>query len=349
MFKLISGSSLLAFHQANKNQKPFFGCGHIGDVYLKYFFLDTSAPLVITFSNAGETTSPVDLKNKAYSPWGFDFVKGYDVNVLSFSSIGKPNWYKSEEFESFVQQLAKPLSIFSEKLGYGGSMGGFAVSAFSNCLGINRQLLMNPISSLSSKLTPWESRFQAAKALNWKSSFSDGAISKARSVIIYDPLFNLDTAHANRYQNRLDLKVPGVGHSIPKHLSNLGLLKTVFEQFLMNNVQPDTFHKAVRSRRYYEDYYKWMLSKQNIHLTHKRAEVLKYHKKLIPKSTTNSVQKNINEDDINLIRDIALRLGNKNSKDAHDLMLLAQKFRPNGKLIKQKVIEYKKNLNQSEG
>lgn len=349
MFKTISGSSIISFGESVNAPLPFMGSGVIDDVYLKYSFHDVNAPLVITFSNAGEITSQANLNSKNYSPWGFDFVKSYNVNVLSFSSIGKANWYRSPVFHSFIKSLSKQLKVFNEKLGYGGSMGAFAVSAFSNYLGIDRQLLMNPISSLSATLTPWETRFRLGKTLDWEGDFSDGTTSMAESVLIYDPLFNLDTAHAERYNNRIDLKMPGVGHSVPKHLQNLGLLKSIFEQFLINNINIQYFQKAVRSRRYYEGYYKWMLSRQNTHLTHKRAEVLKYHKKLIPKSTTNSVQKNINEDDINLIRDIALRLGNKNSKDAHDLMLLAQKFRPNGKLINQKVIEYKKNLNQSEG
>ena len=182
------------------------------------------------------------------------------------------------------------------------------------------------------------------KTLDWEGDFSDGATSMAESVLIYDPLFNLDTAHAERYNNRIDLKIPGVGHSIPKHLQNLGLLKSIFEQFLINDINIEAFQKAVRSRRYYEDYYKWMLSKQNTHLTLRRAEVLKRHKKLVPKATIDSAQKNISEADINLIRDIALRLANKNNKDALEIMLLAQKFRPNGKLINQKVIEYKKRF-----
>ncbi|WP_417697031.1 hypothetical protein [Psychromonas sp.] len=344
MFKTISGRSIISFGENEDMPLPFMGSGFIDDVYLKYFFHDVNAPLVITFSNAGEITSLDDLQDDNYSPWGFDFVKSYNVNVLSFSAIGKANWYRSAEFHFFIKSLSKQLKVFNEKLGYGGSMGAFAVSAFSNCLGINRQLLMNPISSLSAKLTPWETRFKVAKTFNWKGDFSDGAIAKAQNVIIYDPLFTLDVAHVRRYQSSIKLKLPGVGHSIPKHLQNLGLLKSIFEQFLMNNINIGVFQKAVRSRRYYDDYYKWMLSKQNTHLTLRRAEVLKRHKKLVPKATIDSAQKNISEADINLIRDIALRLANKNNKDALELMLLAQKFRPNGKLINQKVIEYNNRL-----
>lgn len=344
MFKLISGDNIVNFNRDNEMKLPYHGSGFIDDVYLKYFFHDINAPLVITFSNAGEVTSYADLDNVNYAPWGFDFVKSYDVNVLSFSSIDKANWYRSNEFQTFAKILSKQLTVFNEKLGYGGSMGAFALSAFSDCFGIDRQLLMNPISSLSQKLAPWETRFNVAKAFNWEGDFCDGAASTAQNVIIYDPLFNLDAAHIRRYNNRVDLKLPGVGHSIPKHLNNLGLLKSIFEQFLINNIDVQAFHKAVRSRRYYDGYYKWMLSKQNVHLTAKRSNVIQHHKKLIPKSAIDLPQRNISEADINLIRDIALRLGSKNNKDAHDMMLLAQKFRPNGKFINQKVIEYKKCL-----
>jgi len=154
MFKVITGRDIEDFGLDDDISLPFTGSGVIDDVYLKYFFYDVNAPLVITFSNAGEVTTHANLKSKSYSPWGFDFVKSYNVNVLSFSSIVKANWYRSHEVHDFIKLLSKKLSIFNEKLGYGGSMGGFAVSAFSNCLGINRQLLMNPISSLSTELTP---------------------------------------------------------------------------------------------------------------------------------------------------------------------------------------------------
>ncbi|WP_061008000.1 hypothetical protein [Vibrio sp. CUB2] len=341
MFRILHGDNILNI--ASSLGAGINGSGVSGNVYLKYSLNDIDRPLVVTFSNAGEITHEADLYDKSYSPWGFDFVKRYGVNVISFSCVGFANWYRSETFLQFVTLLSKLLKIFRVKLGYGGSMGGYAASVFSNSFGFNRQLLMNPISTLAREIVPWETRFKGAMELNWNENYYDGAQANSKNIIVYDPIFTLDYKHAQRYRNRIELKIPGVGHGVPKHLNNLRVLKLVFEMFLNDNIQPQVFHRFVRSRRYYDGYYNWMLSRQNSHLTIERRRVIEFHRNKIPKNEGSSCR-NFNDAHIDLIRDTAIKIEGLNIGIANELMLLAHNLRPNGKQIKSKLVTYSKML-----
>lgn len=345
MFDLKSGQNLWRFFEAHV-LSPVKGSGVVGDVFMKYHLYDDTLPLVITFSNAGEITRTTDLSDKVYSPWGFSFVDSYDVNVLSFSCFNKVNWYRSPEFHNFLKLLSPLLSIFNTKIGYGGSMGGHAISTFANCLGLKRQLLMNPISSLSSELVSWETRFSEDKKLDWAGDFVDGADCLSKSIIVYDPLFKLDALHVRRYKNSILLKLPGVGHGIPKHLNNLGLLKFVFEMFLFDKIEAVSFHKLVRSRRYYNGYYKWMLSQSNTHLTPSRQKIIREFRNRIPKKEIPKVP-GFQESDVDLMRDLAIKLEGINMEESYKLMLIAHRLRPQGKLIAKKILIYKTRLGLS--
>lgn len=277
-FRLLQGDNLFSLASKQSRFRSLTGSGVVGNVYLKYSFTDLDKPLVFTFANAGSVTTQQNIDDQGYSPWGFEFVKSYGVNVISFSTISPTNWYRNKDFHHFIVLLGKLVSVFNERIGYGGSMGGYAVSAYANTLEIDRLLLMNPISTLSEDLVPWETRFKHSKKnWDWSHNCYDGATSNATNIITYDPLFSLDAKHAARYHNRINLKVPGIGHGVPKHLNNLGALKLAFEMFLYNAIEPELFHKKVRNRRHYTGYYKWLLSNQNKHLTPRRASVIEKH------------------------------------------------------------------------
>ncbi|MEZ8252996.1 hypothetical protein AB6C79_09745 [Vibrio splendidus] len=264
---------------------PFSTKDVIDDVFCCSCIRDTNSPLVITFSNAKEVTYQNDLTRYDYSPWAFDFLISNNFNVISFSSINKENWYRSEIFHDFIESLSPLLKVFPERIGYGGSMGGYAASAFSNVLGLERLVLYNPISSLHEKLTPWETRFLFAKReLNWDSRYNDGAVSHSKGFIIYDPLFKLDRLHAKRYKLK-GIRIYGVGHGVPRHLANLGLLKKTALECLKGDFNEVEFYKRSRRRRDYQGYYNWLLSEENARLTLPRKKIIKSHKKSYLKKT----------------------------------------------------------------
>lgn len=317
----------------------------VDNVYGKYSFTDPQKPLVITFSNAAETTRPQDIRDVNYSPWGFEFLKKKGVNVISFSSVGAANWYRSRKFIAFIERLSPILQNFSIKLGYGGSMGGYAAGAFANLLQLDRVLLINPFSSLNKDLAPWEKRFErSANILNWHSHYHDGADLSCAGMIVYDPIFEMDAKHAKRYSGLKHVRFPGVGHSLPKHLHLLGLLDMLVDSLIKDNFDESRFYKKLRARRFYPRYYQWLLSKENRHLTKARAKIIKIHRDCVIRLSDNVSDVLIQNNYVDLLRNDAIKLEKTDLKMAYALMKRALELRPNGPVIKRKVSEYEQLL-----
>lgn len=316
----------------------------IGNVYAKYSIPFANKPLIVTFSYLGNNAKRKDAIDGSHDPWGFRFVKSERLNVISFCCVGGNNWYTDSEFQNAVHDLGEEISKLGlEVIGYGGSMGGFGVSALSQPLGINRLLLFNPISTLNSSKAPFEYRFKNARDnLNWDCAYNDGAESISKGVVIYDPFFKVDTLHAERYKGLEKFKFPGVGHSIPKHLMAIGSLKWVFQSFVNGSLDKEKFSERIKRKRRYSHYYSWMLSDENFYATKKRREIIKKYRdanKLI-----NGELRVIKNSDIDKIRNLALKHEDVSIAVSRDLMSLANQLRPNGPFIKRKLREYEKAL-----
>lgn len=322
-----------------------------------------------------------DARDPSYTPWGFKF--GSDnlkLNVLCFTSYRETRWYQCDIFAEWLKGQKHFFQNFSARLGYGASMGGFGVSKFSPLLYLDRVLLLNPISTLCGEKVPWETRYfnGASKTLSWGGGYSDGAEHMQHGIIVFDPLFHLDKNHARRYKGLHEVYFPGVGHQIPEHLKNLGLLKILLHEFVHDSVNFLQLRRNLRKRRGYEHYYNWLLSSQNSNLrTFKRAATIeKFRKNLllhcengdsIPDSefrneimqlalkvenyNLNAYQKII--DGLNslkrtgskvmlveVLRDSALDIYKKDSTLALTLMEYAKSLRPNGPFINKKILEW---------
>lgn len=299
--------------------------GIIGNVYYKYYIHDINLPLVITFAHLGEVTSTTDISNSNYTPWAYNFIKKQNLNVLSFSTYKTPNWYRGKTFHNFIKKLALELVVFKEKLGYGSSMGGYAVSAFADTLGLDRILILNPISTLNRSLVPWETRFRiAATKYPWDTLFHDAALSSCDGHIVYDPLFHCDYQHAQRYKHLVHIKFPGVGHSTASHLQRLKILQPLFDSFIKNTINKHKLNKLLRKRRNYLGYYDWLLSDKNIHLTPKRKVIIeKYRNILLIKKYKYKV---ISQTQIKSLKKILLRLESKNPTMAKKISAIMEKI-----------------------
>ena len=314
----------------------------IDDIYCKYYIENIDLPLVITFSPANLVISNNDVEEMK-SPWGFDFMKKRGFNVISFSCTKIKNWYRNESFALFIEELSQHIEIFKLKMGYGSSMGGFAVSAYSNVLQLDRLLLINPISTLNMDLVAFETRFKKAKIqLNWDKGYYDGAVTKSKGYIIYDPLYTLDRKHADRFQSLTHLKIPGLGHSMPEHLKNMGILSTIVDGFLKNTLDDIEFYKLTRARRNLPRYYNWMYSDENRHLTDLRKHIIKTYAKKQNISVSDKKVTTLTADELDLIRDSAVLLEDINIEMSLNLMRIAHNFRPKAPFVNLKIKEYKK-------
>ena len=243
-----------------------------------------------------------------------------------------------------MNAIASNLPHFPERLGYGGSMGGYGVSVFANIFRFDRVLLMNPISTLNGNLVPWEPRFPAGRSLNWESGLNDGAKMTCPGYIVYDPLHKLDRRHAERYANLVHLKFFGVGHTTPDHLVALKLLKPLFLNFVKNTIDKKQFQHDVRARRTILPYYEGMLNLRNRKLTPKRQRIIiKWQSKFLKSETIGDIAFRIDPKYAEPLRDSAILLEKHDLKKAHALMELAFEAKQ-GPGIYRKLLLYRKKL-----
>lgn len=344
------------------NKIPFENEFITEDIYVRFHLGDISKPIIIAFSNAGETTTDQKLKDPDYQPWGYEFIKKEGYSVISFSCYQKNNWFRTPLTQEIIKVFSQYITPYSEKLGYGGSMGGYAVGAYCDLLNLERCLLFNPISTLNPKLVPFEDRFQGpAKNQCWEGNYHDGSQTKTPKLIVFDPFLEQDKKHAYRYQNATMISFRGVGHGIPRHLLNVGALKESF-YFLINNTQPDhKFYRKIRdNKRLYNHYFNFISSHNIKQINPYRRKVIRRfqnsyinslskieRERLIPPQNKNiktTEQVSLNDQDINKLRDLAVKIEKFDLEISLELMLMAKKLRPNGTFINQKVNTYQEEL-----
>ena len=165
---------------------PMSGGDLLGDVYVKYDFIDINKPLLFTFSPAGTDVQEQDL-HADFAPWGYHLAQKQNVNVIAFQHLGKSNWFRNRNLIFFLEQLSPLLTSFKTRLGYGLSRGGFAVGAFAKLLKLDQVLLFHPVSTKNKSLVPWDDRSSTdiAQQYDWEGSYADLDLGNAQGYIIF--------------------------------------------------------------------------------------------------------------------------------------------------------------------
>ena len=245
---------------------------------IQYVLQDETKPLVFTFDNMVSAKPMIETR----SGWGVEFLRSQGFSCVSFLTTGR-NWYRSREFRMVLNAFVNSsfdVARFPKRVAYGSSMGAYAAAAYGDLLGCEERLLIHPVSTLNSKLVPWETRNFTGRNCNWNSAYSDsvgGCVKASKVTILVDNLFDLDYRHAKRYLrngNTRFLKCSGLGHGIPFHLLKMGVLKEIVVGIIEGNFEDARFHALMRGRRSVRRYYDWMLGDQNCHLTDKRRKVI---------------------------------------------------------------------------
>lgn len=324
----------------------------IADMYYQYKIFDLEKPIVISFPAVGgkEIYDP-----KTPIP-GFKFLSKYNVNVISFGIIGSmnDNYFITPEFSKFIEDLGEQLNQFKLRLGYSNSKGGFGIGTYAEALKLDSALLFFPVSTKKIELAPWDTRksTQDAKHLSWSSPYNKVNLGSCNGYIIYDPVDEIDTNHANNFEGLKHIKINGLVHGDGYHflVKNTDLIKNIVNDFFekqeldIKEIRAKTKYLRL-SRRYYER----LLNKKP-----KNKTLLTNQKKLISildsplnkkkNATHNGTE--ISNEEIDLLRDSAINLESINLEKSLSLMELAHKLRPTGPFIMKKISDYKKILNK---
>jgi hypothetical protein len=310
----------------------------LGDVFVKYDFVDVNKPLLFTFSPAGTNVQEQDLRPD-FAPWGYHLAQKQNVNVIAFQHLGKSNWFRNRNLIFFLEQLSTLLTPFNCRLGYGLSRGGFAVGAFAKLLKLNQVLFFHPVSTKNKELVPWDDRSSTdiAQQFDWQQDYHDLDLGDAQGYVIYDPTNRIDRMHAKRYKQLTHLRVFGMGHGThATYLNKFGFYKQVAVDFIQHQqIDIAQFRLQTKTLRFKEDYYK-SLNKANVNSAHRQTLLSKAHNILIDEKEVH-VQEHQAKIDIQPLIDVALKHQDEHPNDAIQLLEVAQQLVPDDPLIEHKI------------
>lgn len=226
-------------------------------------FLPGGRILVVTFEPAaiGKAATGKDANDLARPVWGQAFLQRRGHAVLGVKRVAA-DWYRSADLHQVFRalQLAEWFGSFDQVVFYGPSMGGYAALAFSACVPGSTVLALNPQSTLAPDRAWFDQRYADARSVHWTGDFvdgADGAATARRVYVCYDPYQVKDRLHADRLpsHNRINLRLPFVGHTTAQALNGLGLLGVVFDGAVQGTLDEAGFRRLARARTQWADYH----------------------------------------------------------------------------------------------
>jgi len=213
--------------------------------------------LIVSFDNLSSVTET----SLARETWGYPFYRSEGWSHLGVMAFEK-NWFRDEALFNFIEGQAKSglFKQFKRVVMTGTSMGAYAATAFADLAPGCTVMAFSPQSTLDKKLVPWEERFGSGRKRDWSGRFRDApdCCGKARDVfIIYDPYFEPDRLHAERYQgdNIYHLKSWYSSHKSALFMRRADMLKGVMQAAVAGEMTPQLYYQMFRSRRDLPWYY----------------------------------------------------------------------------------------------
>ncbi|MDV7104198.1 hypothetical protein R3X26_07235 [Vibrio sp. TH_r3] len=230
---------------------------------IEYAFFDYKKPIVICFNPAGMLLTSKQVENGEHA-WCYQFLRKQQINVVAINTIDENHWFVRPKLSDYLKELAFSLQQFPERLGYGASMGAYAISCFSETLNINRALIFSPL------LPPLSNKDQTFKELE-----------STLFTLIYDPFNAEDKEIALRYPSQTHyLHFYGVGHQVIESISNIHYLKLLFLSFYNNELDIVAFYRKQQDKRKLLRYYSYMDRNPTRKNTLRRRFIIKKHKAL---------------------------------------------------------------------
>jgi hypothetical protein len=228
------------------------------------FLAAAATDLVVTFEPMGRRKT----FGEGREGWGMRFLQGLGYSVMAVM-IKDCDWYRQADLAAFFAQMQARgfFRSFAKVSTYGGSMGGFAALAYADAVSADIVLSLNPQASLAAAFAPWESRFPFVDRRQWQDGLNNaaGGFKRVRQAyVIYDPWLALDAKQVQLLvadnPALVRLKVPAVGHGMPKWLAEMGLLKPTVGAILAGQFCLADFYQQARKRRTLRRYWQLLIA-----------------------------------------------------------------------------------------
>lgn len=223
--------------------------------------IQTDAPLfdspslrvVRTTGDPARGREPVDLVT--FEPWrarqqrlpfGRAFAEKYRLNALHVLPAGD-DWYQYDDLPAALAAVAP--HVGPRTLGYGSSMGGYAVTTYGDLAGFRRIFALSPQFTIHLEAVPFERRW-AADAARIRFRDDHAAVARgARIHLLCDPA-NPDAEHARLIAQGgaevMRMPVPGGGHPVGPVLAEAGLLSLLVLDLVRTGAPPADFAERMR-------------------------------------------------------------------------------------------------------
>lgn len=216
--------------------------------------------------------------------WGSPLFRSQCVSHLCI----KPkvsDWYRGPDLLTAFAELKAGgfFQAFETVVTYGGSMGGYAALAFADVVGAKFVFSLNPQSTLDKTKVPWETRFHQGWHQDWSSAYAEayqGIENVEKAYIAVDMREELDRKHVDRItgSNVQILNMPYVGHMMPLHFQQAGILRSTLSQIMDGNLNLSDYRSKARARRNLSAYYSTLLSRPRVQGSEKFRNIVEDHK-----------------------------------------------------------------------
>ena len=195
----------------------------------------------------------------------------YDFNVIGIMPKQK-SWFPESSMRQMFAEIQELISPFKTRIGYGGSMGGYAAIKYSNLLDLKRVVALVPQYSINPDDVedPRYNMFFHAE-LNANMQIQPQDVSAEREyIVVYDPYCPEDRAQYVKLEQVLPhihtLNLPFTGHDAIAVLASSELL----HDFLLHDFDATYFYQKIRQvKKNSKFYYRKVI--ENLLPRHKNA------------------------------------------------------------------------------
>ena len=195
----------------------------------------------------------------------------HDFNVIGIMPKQK-SWFPESSMRQMFTEIEDLIAPFKTRIGYGGSMGGYAAIKYSNLLDLKRVVALVPQYSINPEDVedPRYNMFFHAE-LNANMQIQPQDVSAEREyIVVYDPYCPEDRAQYIKLEQVLPhihtLNLPFTGHDAIAVLASSELLY----DFLLHDFDATYFYKKIRQvKKNSKFYYRKVI--ENLLPRHKNA------------------------------------------------------------------------------